>query len=323
MTAPSAFAPIAVTTRNGAVESVHSAAGVAVRADGSVAAFVGDPDVLTYPRSSNKPFQALAMLQAGLDVPDDLLALVCASHSGCAEHLDGVGRLLGLAGLSTADLANTPDLPLNQRAAEEILRSGGGRESRYQNCSGKHSGMLATCVAAGWATRGYLDADHPLQVHITAVLGTLLGHHVAHIGVDGCGAPAHMMTVHDLARCFAVLGRAESEQTRRVADAMRAHPELVGGPGRPVTTFIRTIPGLVAKDGAEGVFGAALEDGSAVAMKIGDGAGRAAPVVLAGLLASLGVDVEPAHDAWRVAMLGHGEPVGEIRLIGVLEGALG
>lgn len=310
------YRPIAVTSRSGHDESVHHGAVVGLAADGSIALQVGDPAVPIYPRSAMKPLQATAMVQAGLDLPGDLLALVCASHDGRPEHLDGVRRILATAGLDAAALATTPDLPLDPGAAEQVLRAGGVRTALAHNCSGKHAGMLATCVVNGWATDpSYLDPGHPLQRWITASLPGWAGEEPVHVGVDGCGAPAHVLSLLGVARAIrALVTGAAGPAGERVVDAMRTFPDLVGGPARDVSLLMRAVPGLVAKDGAEGVFVAAMADGRVVALKVADGAGRARPPVMVAALARLGVDVGSVPPPARSSVvLGHGHPVGEVR----------
>ena len=316
MTSPDAYVPIAVTTRSGFTESFHLGAVVALRADGSVAFTAGDPTAAVYPRSSNKPMQAAAMLDLGLDLPPELLALVCASHDGTPHHLDVARRILASAGLEESSLQNTPDLPIDLDAAEAVLRAGGHRTSLQQNCSGKHSGMLATCVVNGWPTDGYLDPDHPLQRAITESLPGMTGEPVAHVGVDGCGAPAHALSLLGLARAFRTIATADPQSTSgRVRAAMTGHPVTVGGEHRDVTSFMRFVPGLMAKDGAEGVFAAALPDGRAVALKVADGSNRARPPAMLHALAALDVDVSSVAEAVRHPILGHGRPVGEVSAI--------
>ena len=314
-----AFELVAVVRRSGLDECWHEGAAVALAADGSIAFAVGDPDVVVYPRSANKPLQATAMVRAGLDLPPELLALVCASHNGEPRHVAGVRAILATVGLDESALGNTPDLPLDPAAAAEVLRSGGGRAPILMNCSGKHAGMVVTCRRRGWPSdASYLDPQHPLQVRIGEVITELADAAPAHVGVDGCGAPAHAMSLVSLARAFRSVARHELV----IRDAMTHHPEMVGGRGRDVTAFMQGIPGLCAKDGAEGVFAAGLPDGRAVALKIADGASRARPVVMAAMLARLGVDVSGAAAAWHVPVLGHGRPVGEVRAAGALAGAL-
>jgi L-asparaginase II len=321
---PSQFEFVAATSRSGWDESWHAGAVVGLAADGSIALAVGDPGVEVYPRSANKPLQATAMVRAGLTVPDELLALVCASHSGTPEHLAGVERLLAVAGLTAEDLANTPDWPLDAPSMRDAVRSGGEPTALQMNCSGKHAGMLVTCVACEWDhSDRYLQPDHPLQRHIAATIAELTGEAPAHVGVDGCGAPAHVLSLLGLARAYRTIATGGAglagDEVRR---AMVHHPFMVGGPGRDVTAVMESVPGLMAKDGAEGVYAAALPDGRAVAMKVADGGGRARAVVLAAALAALGVDVTGAAGAWHVPVLGHGAPVGVVRPLGALAEAL-
>ena len=156
-------APLACVVRSGVVESVHHGHVVGLAGGGTAAVVVGDPDVTFFPRSSLKPLQAVAMLRAGLDLSGELLALAAASHSGEADHLDGVRRILAGAELVEGDLQNTPDLPLDPDAAARWRAAGRRPTPLAQNCSGKHAAMLATCRAAGWDIAGYRDPGHPLQ----------------------------------------------------------------------------------------------------------------------------------------------------------------
>ena len=295
------------------VESQHFGAVVALERDGSIAFSVGDPHTIVYPRSSMKPLQATAMVSAGLDLPPQLLALVCASHDGRPEHLAAAREILKRAGLDESALGNTTDYPLDETEHEKAIREGKQRSSLQMNCSGKHSGMLATCVAAGWKHDiSYLSPDHPLQRHITAMIPSLAGEPAAHIGVDGCGAPAHAMSLVGLARAFRSVAIAEpGTPQHRVAQAMTSHPEMVGGPTRDVTRLMQGVPGLVAKDGAEAVFAVGLPDGRAVALKVSDGANRARPPVMQAALARLGVGLEKVDPAtWDSPVWGHGRRVG-------------
>jgi L-asparaginase II len=303
-------APIAIARRSGFDECIHFGSVVGLAPDGSVAFSVGDPTLRCYPRSSLKPLQAEAMVGAGLNLPSDLLALVCASHDGTPAHVAGVRRILAGAGLDETALGNTPDLPIEPMAAADVLRAGGERKAIQMNCSGKHAGMLATCVANAWTTADYLDETHPLQRAITATVEGLAGD-VEHVGVDGCGAPAHVLSLRGLAAAFATIAaRGDS-----VWQAMTMHPEMVGGANRDVTKLMVHIPGLMAKDGAEGVFAAALPDGRAVAVKVADGGYRAAPPVLVDALARLDVDVSDVAERVVQVIRGHGQPVGEVRSI--------
>ena len=304
--------------RSGVVESVHRASVLAVRADGSDALALGEVDRPVFPRSANKPLQAVALLEAGWSPPDEeALALATASHSGEPRHLAVVRRTLAAAGLEEGALGCPAMLPLSEAAAHELLRSGAGASPLTMNCSGKHAAMLAACVARGEPLGSYLDAASPLQQAITASIQRLAGEPVVHIAVDGCGAPQHALTLRGLARAFSTLttsaAAGQDGPCRRIASAMTARPDLVGGTGREVTTLMTALPGVVAKDGAEGVFAAALPDGAAVAVKVADGASRAAVPVLVAALRALGVASDALAALARPPVLGGGVPVGELR----------
>jgi len=322
--------------RGGAVESLHLGHVVVTGLDGAVLAAVGDPQAQVYPRSCLKPLQLAAMLEAGLWPEDgtgrsrttgttgsdqDLapLALGAASHNGEPVHLEGVRAVLAAAGLGEADLANTPDLPLHAPSAAAWRAGGHGPSSLAQNCSGKHAAMLATCVARGWPIEGYLLPEHPLQVAVMAGVTEMAGV-AAVVSTDGCGTPLPLLPLAALAGAY---GRVAAESAAappagaaaRVGTAMRAHPYLVGGEGREATGFMAGVPGLVAKDGAEGVFALGLPDGRGAALKVLDGATRPFPVLVAAVLAALGVDAAVVREQASVPVLGHGRPVGAMTTV--------
>lgn len=315
-----AFVELAVTTRNGHDESVHYGAVVALESDGSIAFALGDAGAVVFPRSSTKPIQATAMVASGLSLPPRLLALVCASHDGRAEHLSTAKEILATAGLTESALGNTADYPLDPDAQEAAIRAGGVKTALQMNCSGKHSGMLATCVHNGWDLESYLHVEHPLQQRITEMVPQLAGEEASFIGVDGCGAPAHAMSLAGLARAFRSVAIAQdSTAAGQVASAIRQHPEMLGGPTRDITLLIQGVPGLLGKDGAEGVFAIALPDGRAIAIKISDGANRARPPVMKFALQALGVDVSAVDPrAFDSVIFGHGKPVGNVRVTATL-----
>jgi L-asparaginase II len=315
------FVPAVVATRSGVRETLHHAAVVVLDRDGSVALAAGNPTVAIYPRSSMKPLQALAMVQLGLSVSADLLALVCASHDGLPMHLGRVRALLASVALDERSLGNTPALPLDLIEAEGVIRAGGGPSALQMNCSGKHAGMLATSKINGWALDGsYLSPRHPLQAAITASVAEVADERPSHIGIDGCGAPAHVLTLLALARAYRAVATGQAGPAGdAVYAAMTKHPEMVGGPRNGVTALMRAVPGLMAKDGADGVYAAALPDGRAVALKVADGAARARIPLLVAALGAVDVDVSAVAEAtWKVPVLGHGRPVGELHPIGPL-----
>lgn len=317
---PRQFAPLAVVSRSGVDESVHFGALVALKSNGEVSFSVGDPRVAIYPRSSTKPFQALAMVQSGLSLSPQQLALVCASHNGEALHLETARQILASAGLGEDALLNTVDFPLHVASAHEAIRRGDAKSSLQMNCSGKHSGMLATCVLNGWPLDSYLDVNHPLQQAITDTIAETTQQQPLAIGIDGCGAPAHVVELVGLARAMRAIavGDAGTAGTQ-VFEAMSQHPYVVGGEGRHVTTIVSHVPGLFAKDGAESVYVAATKEGHAVALKMSDGSGRATPTVLLAALQRLGVDTSGVPDSIREVVLGHGQPVGDVRAVGIDE----
>jgi len=268
-----------------------------------------------FPRSSNKPFQVAGLLAAGWQPGDDEeVALAASSHSGEAVHLAVVRRMLAAAGLSAADLGCPPELPYDEAGAQAYLSAGGQPSALTHNCSGKHAAMLVCCRANGWPTEGYLDPAHPLQTRLTATIEQLAGERVRHVAVDGCAAPQHALSLTGVALGYTRLG----EACPRVPAAMRAHPHLVGGTGRDVTRLMAGIPGLVAKDGAEGVYAVALPDGSAVALKVEDGAARARTPILVAVLRRLGLTAPVLDELATTPVLGGGRVVGEVRAAGPL-----
>jgi L-asparaginase II len=251
-------------TRGDVVEAVHRVHAVAVRG-GDVVAAAGDPGLVSFLRSSWKPIQAVALAESYDDLTDEELAIACASHQAEPAQLDAVRRLLARAGASVDELEN------GEQAGRPEGRLG-------HNCSGKHAGMLAACRARSWPTRGYRLAGHPLQQRLAAELGPTLGE-----AIDGCGVPTSALSLRDSA---ALLLRVRP----RIADAMRARPELVGGRGADDTKLMRELPGWIAKRGAEGLFCAASPEGIGVALKVEDGNPRPLRPAMGALLAELGVE---------------------------------
>ncbi|WP_093800245.1 asparaginase [Streptomyces sp. Wb2n-11] len=314
-TAAAAISPVlAEVVRSGFVEGRHRGSLVVLAADGSVELVVGDPHAPVFPRSSNKPMQAAAVVRAGLDLSGERLALAAASHSGERFQLDLVRKMLAEHGLTEADLQTPPDLPLDPVEAEAYLAAGGVRERLTMNCSGKHAAMLAVCALNGWDADSYLDPAHPLQRLVLKVVEEASGERVTAVGTDGCGAPLMAISLTGLARAFrhfVLAGQGTAE--RRVADAMRAHPEYVAGTRRPDTWLMREVPGTLSKMGAEAVQAVALPDGRALAFKVDDGATRALGPVLARALRRLGVDAPVVDRIGRVPLMGGAAEVGEIR----------
>jgi L-asparaginase II len=319
MTAVTEPVVVAEVVRSGFLEGRHRGSVVVTAPGGAVEWAVGVVDRPMFPRSSNKPMQAVGMLRNGLDLDGELLALAGASHSGEPFHLNGVRRILAGAGLDESALQTPPDYPIDDTARDEWIRAGREKSPVTMNCSGKHAAMLATCVAAGLPIDDYRNPEHLVQKGIRAAVEDGAGEPVAAVGVDGCGAPLLAITLTGLARAFGRYAAAPADTPEgRVADAFRSFPEYASGSRRDEAALMRAIPGLFCKAGAEGVYGVGLPDGSGVAIKIEDGAARARPMVMAATLRRLGL-TDPILDEQSAApVLGGGRPVGTIRAAAVL-----
>jgi L-asparaginase II len=298
--------------RSGLVESRHRGVAVRVDAEGTELWSLGDADTVIFPRSANKPFQALGMMRAGLPLDGPELAIAAASHSGEWFHLAAVRAVLKRAGLDESALQTPPSYPLDPTEHAAVLRAGGGRESILMDCSGKHAAMLLTSVVNDWPTDTYLDPDHLLQQAITATFAELTGAPPDAVGVDGCGAPLLATSLRRLATAFArVLAEPAGSDGRRLVDAMLAHPEYVSGTRREELHLMRAVPGLVAKEGAESILVVGLPDRSACALKIEDGGSRPLFVAMRRVLQIAGLEAEILHG--RPPVLGGGKQVGEVR----------
>lgn len=304
---------LAEVVRSGFVESRHHGSLVVLDASGTTMASAGDVTGPIFPRSANKPLQTVGMLRAGLRPADPAdLALISGSHNGEPFHVRRVHAILRSAGLEAEALRCPADLPLSVAERTAVLRAGGEPAPILMNCSGKHAGMLATCVVNGWSLGDYLDAKHPLQVALAAAVADLAAEPIAATGVDGCGAPVFAYSLTALARAFLrLVDAAAGTPERHVADAMRWHPELVAGTGADDTRLMQGVPGLLAKGGAEGVAVVGVPGVGAVALKISDGAMRARTPVLLSALRKLGVPAPVLTEP----VLGGGQPVGEVRSV--------
>jgi len=286
-------------TRGTRMESVHAGALAVVRANGEVVAAVGDFTAPVFPRSAIKPLQAIPFVETGaadrfgFGTPE--IALCCASHSGTRTQVKLAGGMLQRAGLSPGALACGVHEPMDPATAREMIRQGAQPTPLHHNCSGKHSGMLVTAVHRAEPTDGYWRPDHPVQARIADVLSDLGSDRLSadRCGIDGCSVPNWAMPLRIQALAFARLatghglGAERAEACRRIAQACWAHPDLVAGPGRLDTAVMTRLSGSVLmKAGAEGAYcGALPERGLGFALKIDDGAKRAAEAVVVQLLA--------------------------------------
>jgi L-asparaginase II len=289
--------PIVVEVRrNGVVEARHRVHAVAVQ-DGAVVAEAGDAQLACFMRSSSKPLQALPLARARGDLEARDLASASSSHRATPDQIAAVEALLAKAPAAEDDL-------------ELGLEEGRPPHKRFHNCSGKHAGMLALCRAHGWPLDGYRLAGHPVQQACLAAHAEAADVDAAELptAVDGCGVVTFALPLERMAHAYA---RFETlPEGRRVADAMRAHPDLVGGPDGPDFRLMRAAPAFFAKRGYEGLLCAANRDGLGVALKAEDGAGRPLGPALAAFLGRFGVAV-PALERVPVTN-SRGELVGEL-----------
>jgi L-asparaginase len=285
--------PITIEVRRrNVVESRHRVHAVAT-SDGRVLAEAGDSQLVSFLRSSAKPFQALPLVRERHDLTDEEIAIASASHLARPEQLAAVRSLLAKAPAEESELECGPEpTPLEH------------------NCSGKHAGMLALCRTKGWESGGYRLGTHPVQHACLAEIAEAAGVRGDELptAVDGCGVLTFALPLDRMASMFA--GLEQREGGARVAAAMRAHPELIRGPKAADTLLMRELEGWTAKGGAEGLLCAAGPDGLGIALKVEDGNMRAMRPALAELLRRLGFEtgelgIEPIENSL-------GELVGEV-----------
>ncbi|MBX3172979.1 MAG: asparaginase [Gemmatimonadaceae bacterium] len=316
-------------TRGDVVESRHRVHAAVIGADDVLIAAARDSAVVTMWRSCAKPFQVLPFLaDGGFDKcgwDSEALALSCASHGGEPEHVAVAQRMLSSLGLEEGDLACGPHEPLSPRGSRLLRESGAPPTRLHNNCSGKHSAMLARAKHAGWATKGYEHVDHPVQRgclgEVSAWSGVPLDD--MPVAVDGCGVTVMALPLDRMALAYARWGRAVhsgDELPARTAAAIRQHPVLFGGTDRFDTVLIEETEGAVlAKVGAEGVHCVAVPAlGVGLAIKVEDGAIRAQHVAVLHALQQLSVlpaELPPrlAEFVARPLRNTRGEQVGEVR----------
>ena len=308
----SSCAPIVEVTRGNIVESVHFGGFSVVNSKGEVIVCLGESDLLTYPRSSMKPFQAMPFIESGGDetfgFSDQEIAIMCASHSGTDLHVSVLQGMHQKIGIKEDDLGCGVHWPSDAKT-RHAMRAAGQTPTPFQhNCSGKHTGMLAYAVMNGWNIHAYLDPNHPVQVNIRETLAEMLrmNPNELPLGIDGCSAPVYGIPIQNMAEAVACLADPfELEQKRaaackKITAAMMSHPVMVAGPGKFDTELMTEAKGKVfSKGGAEGyqiigvMPGVSGPDspGLGIAIKISDGdaQGRARAYVSLFLLRALGV----------------------------------
>jgi L-asparaginase II len=312
--------PLVQVLRSGFVESIHLGSVAVTDADGNLVASTGDPDRIAYARSSMKPLQAtvsLSFVEGAL--PNEEIAIMCASHNGEPVHLEAMEAVLRRAGLTQSALRCPPAWPLD----EESARAVGEKRPAQHNCSGKHAGMLLACVRAGFPTETYRDPDHPLQQAVLRAVTAAAGvEEPLAIGVDGCGVPVHALPLRAMATIYARLATGALPKASLAVDAMRAAPYLVAGRDR-VCTAVMEAADVIVKVGAEGLVCAGLPgEGLGVAITIEDGNPRALDPSIIHALRLLGVvgEEEPSLERFaRPPVLGGGRPVGELAPVFDLE----
>jgi L-asparaginase II len=295
------YAKIAEVWRGPAVESVHLGAAAVANANGEIIYGWGDTGIVTFPRSSLKPIQAIALVETGaadaLSLAPEDLALACASHRGEPIHTRRVATWLDRLELPEEALACGPDYPSDKDTVKELIQAGIEPSRVFHNCSGKHCGYLTVARHMGWPVEGYHDPSHPTQKLYLDNFSDLLGAdaHALPLGVDGCTLPAPALSMADMARSMARYAAAGAETNkrgiaiRRLQEAMRAHPALVAGTGEPNVRLTEATGGrIIMKGGAEGYLVAFIPDQAlGIALKVADGNSRARTIALLAVLREL------------------------------------
>lgn len=322
--------PVIEVHRGGRVESRHRVSASAIDGQGRLVGWVGNPELLTFFRSAAKPLQALPLVADGaadaFQLTDQEIAVCCASHSGEPAHVEAVRSILDKIGRSVDDLVCGPHPPFHEPSAEALRESGQEPTPLHNNCSGKHSGMLAWCVHNGADTRDYHQPSHPVQQRICSEIAAWAGSDCESlpVGIDGCGVPSFALPLNEMAAVYSrIIASAERDPVSaagRIAGAMTGEPYYVGGTGRLTNRIMETTGGrLLAKFGAEAVYCLADRDrGWGIALKVEDGSRRALGPAVIEFLAQLdlltGDELAALNDRHDLPVKNtRGEIVGEIR----------
>jgi L-asparaginase II len=337
------YLPVFEITRGSTVESLHYGAVAVVDSAGQLLASYGDPQTLSFTRSSAKPFQALPFIEAGgaehFQLDSAEIALICASHTGTDEHAQVTVSLQLKVGVDESQLLCGVHPPYDQATRDAMLARGEAPSPNRHDCSGKHTGMLAFARMQGWPVEDYIDPEHPVQEAILETFSQMASLSPSNIaqGIDGCSAPNFAAPLYNVAMAYARLADPGSLHPKRAAacrtitTSMAAHPDMVAGPGRFDTKLMEVAEGrIISKGGAEGYQGIAIMPGAlspespalGMALKISDGdrASRARAAVALEVLHQLGAlsddqlaslsefgPVIPIHN-WREIVVGHGRP---------------
>lgn len=291
---------VANVIRGGEVESVHEVEAVVVDSDNEPVFRTAHPDLMTYARSSVKPFQAYPLVSSGaaraFDLTPKELAICCASHNSEPVHLETVSALQQRTGIEEEMLECGTHIPLDEDTAEEVLRANKTLTPNYNNCSGKHTGMLLACKHLGYPLKGYVDEDHPLQVQIREYLESLIDRQPIYAGIDGCSLPTFYLSLRELALLFRQLAAGEDEHLNILYDAMTSEPYLVAGRKRFDTRVMEAMGvAVVSKVGAEGVRALGIrknDEAYGLALKVLDGNKRASSPAVFKIFEHLGWQVD-------------------------------
>jgi L-asparaginase II len=316
-------------TRGAVVESRHRVHVAVVDADGTLRAYSGDPEMVTFWRSSAKPIQALPIVEDGaferFGLTPRELALCCGSHSGTTAHVRVAEGLLEKIGLTAEALACGPHPPFDGGTRRALQEQGLEPVRLHNNCSGKHIGMMALARARGWEPEGYHRVEHPVQARLLTEVArwTQLPEEAIGLGVDGCGVVCYALPLRNMALAYASLAAAARRGDpgpATVVAAMAEHPEMVAGEGRICTDLARVTEGRVfPKLGAEGVYCVGVPGAElGIAIKVEDGTMRAVAPAVAGVLRELDLISEDDFGALHRHVFSEvsntrGEGTGEVR----------
>jgi len=318
---------VAEVRRGELIESYHWGSVAVVDSDRNLKYFYGNPTMYIHTRSSMKPFQALlAFITEAIDrfgITDEEIAVMVASHNGTDYHVSLVRSILEKAGFSEDDLECGIHMPYDKKTAERMIKQGEEPTPIRNNCSGKHAGMLISAKAMDVPHRGYRFPHHPIQEEIRKIIRTFIGHKPVYEGIDGCGVPVFAIPLVDLAYMYALLADPSkspySRYLERIQVSMKKYPLAVAGEGRFDTDLMRGVPGIIAKSGAEALYGVAIPQLKlGLAIKIHDGGRRAVSPVVTRALDELGILTKDYREMLRDWIMppvknNHGETVGHIQ----------